>query len=50
MKLLAIEDGVLTVDGADMLPDTPILDIKPMGPGMMHGGAHPHGGKPEEAK
>ena len=29
VKLLAIEDGVLTVDGADMLPDTPILDIKP---------------------
>ena len=52
VKLLAIEDGVLTIDGADMLPETPILDIKPMGPGMMHGpgGGHRHGGGPVEGK
>ena len=36
VDLLAMEDGVLTVDGADMMEGTPILDIKPM----------PHGGKP----
>lgn len=29
VTLLAIEDGELIVDGADMLPDTPIIDIKP---------------------
>ena len=45
VELLAIEDGVLTVDGADMLPGTPILDIKPAPRGM-----HGHGGKPEEGK
>ena len=55
VKLLAIEDGVLTVDGADMLPDTPILDIKPAGPhvpgGMRgQGVGHRPGGKPEEAE
>ena len=57
VELLAIEDGVLTIDGADMLPGTPILDIKPMGPGKHgNGGQPPHesgnpvGGKPEETK
>ena len=51
VELLAIEDGVLTIDGADMLPGTPILDIKPTPRGMHgHGGEHRHGGKPEEAK
>ena len=51
VELLALEDGVLTIDGADMLPGTPILDIKPA-PRGMHGpgGGHHHGGKPEEGK
>ena len=51
VKLLAIEDGVLTIDGADMLPGTPILDIKPAPRGMHgYGGEHRHGGKPEAAE
>ena len=29
VDVLAVADGVLTVDGADMLEGTPILDIKP---------------------
>ncbi len=51
VKLLAIEDGVLTIDGADMLPGTPILDIKPA-PRGTHGpgGGHRHDGRPEEGK
>ena len=51
VELLAIEDGVLTIDGADMLQGTPILDIKPAPRGMHgQGGEHRHGGKPEEGK
>ena len=41
VDVLAVDGGRLTVDGADMLEGTPILDIKPWnigpGPGHMHG-------------
>lgn len=33
VEVLAVEDGKLTVDGADMLIGTPILDIKPWNQG-----------------
>lgn len=51
VELLALEDGVLTIDGADMLPGTPILDIKPAPRGMHgHGGEHRHGIRQEDGK
>ena len=44
VDVLAVDGGRLTVDGADMLEGTTILDIKPwnMGPGP----GHMHGRKP----
>ena len=29
VKIVSVADGVLVIDGGDMLPGTPILDIKP---------------------
>ena len=32
VELLSISDGILEIDGGDMFPGTPILDIKPVIP------------------
>ena len=32
VELVSVEDGELLIEGGDMLPGTPILDIKPVMP------------------
>jgi tRNA (adenine37-N6)-methyltransferase len=32
-RVLSVQRGVVTIDGIDALPDTPVLDIKPFDPG-----------------